>query len=1285
MEKVPARRGSRFSESLGCIQETLVRREAVIGCVLLALLLLAPAAGLAQDLVDDPYHHLALTSVPSSKSSICMDTQSDSLYGVYQKSLYVGNGTGWWRTVKSWSSPVTGLGRDTFVDSNGNVYVSLNGSSQLARGAYNNGGKRQWTYPVTFNCSGANFWHMAEDADGNLYFGEYSTCTEPCHCAFVWKSTDSGETWACTDSIESRHVHGIWTDATQETLYMSVGDGPPALEQSLLYRSTNAGEDWDLLRSGDLLAQPVSSVGTAAGYQIWGGDAGSMAVMSPIYRSHGSDTEFETTFMPQLFSNDAFTWTMSRNGRGVIFCGTVVKRNNLTQTGILRSDDAGATWSRVLNLGTGPAFNGVLFMTTRFGANRCGYFYDNTTVPAHLWRFRDACFTVGDGGDYATIADALLQTGPADTLILLPGTHDADDCTLHDSMTIRGATTDESLYRIRSGDAEHAAIVVDSTAVIRSITFTGPDGGFAARDTIGPSPGDSVFAVIRCTGGGTVSDCAFNCGTGYAVYAPGRALTLTNNVFDGSGAAVAILDGTSLISGNVFPGSTKTIELSGGTFRGGGTIRALEPGASYHVMGDLRVGDSGSAKTLTIEPGTALEFDTGTGIQVGYASWRGYYGKLAAVGTEAEPIVFGPLSGQQGDWKGVYFPYGLAKGGTLRHCVISAGGQIWDGQSADIIDMCDFGSSVVVDSCTIRLSSGCGIYSRWGAAHITRSTISENVGDGVYCKAGFLTVDGSIVCSSSTAHGLSGESAVGFISCTNVWNNAAGNYGGSIEDQTGSNGNISANPVFCDAAGGDYHLDASSPCLGENSCGQIGSFGKGCGECDVVEPWSVMATALPDSVRDHGGVVLGDFAYISGGLVAGGLCTDATVVASLDAKDIPLWTPTAALPDSVRDHCMVSAGGWIYSLGGGEGVSGTAENPMFREVHDYVWKAAPSEDGGLVSWETAAPLPVPLWGAGAAVWDGRIYVGGGSSSDSLLGAPSDRIYSAPLAPDGSVGPWSEDPVHLPEAVASLQLLARGGRLWVVGGQAGPPGHEPRAGVASAEILPDGTLDPDWVTADPLPEARHSFGAVLDPAGSLYVVGGADSSGASRRSIYLTHLLPDGEIAQWDICDEGIPALPGLDPAFGLSHMPCWYYDHHMYLAGGYGQATTAGHGFRAEVLTSELIPGEPTDVPGDDDDGTGDLPADARFAICAVRPNPLSLSTRITYAVPTPGCTVSLRIYDVRGREVRTLVEAGLREGLHEIAWDGRTNDGTPAASGIYFCRLASDGRSDTKKLTLLR
>ena len=68
------------------------------------------------------------------------------------------------------------------------------------------------------------------------------------------------------------------------------------------------------------------------------------------------------------------------------------------------------------------------------------------------------------------------------------------------------------------------------------------------------------------------------------------------------------------------------------------------------------------------------------------------------------------------------------------------------------------------------------------------------------------------------------------LSCSNVFNNESGNYGGDLDDQTGLNGNFSAHPLFCDLAAGDLTLSTDSPCLpAGNECGVlIGALGEGC-------------------------------------------------------------------------------------------------------------------------------------------------------------------------------------------------------------------------------------------------------------------------------------------------------------------------------------------------------------------------------------------------------------------------------------------------------------------------
>ena len=63
----------------------------------------------------------------------------------------------------------------------------------------------------------------------------------------------------------------------------------------------------------------------------------------------------------------------------------------------------------------------------------------------------------------------------------------------------------------------------------------------------------------------------------------------------------------------------------------------------------------------------------------------------------------------------------------------------------------------------------------------------------------------------------------------------------------------------------------------------------------------------------------------------------------------------------------------------------------------------------------------------------------------------------------------------------------------------------------------------------------------------------------------------------------------------------------------------------------------------------------------------------------------TLRVFDVRGRKVRVLVRDELAAGVHEATWNGRNEDGTPMAAGVYFLRLETEGRRYTLKLLLAR
>jgi len=87
----------------------------------------------------------------------------------------------------------------------------------------------------------------------------------------------------------------------------------------------------------------------------------------------------------------------------------------------------------------------------------------------------------------------------------------------------------------------------------------------------------------------------------------------------------------------------------------------------------------------------------------------------------------------------------------------------------------------------------------------------------------------------------------------------------------------------------------------------------------------------------------------------------------------------------------------------------------------------------------------------------------------------------------------------------------------------------------------------------------------------------------------------------------------------------------------------------------------------------------AAFRLQQNYPNPFNPSTKIPFSVERPGF-VSLKVYDVLGREVRTLVNEDLQLGSYE-----KTFDASGLSGGVYWYRLQSDRFVETKKLVLLR
>ncbi len=104
--------------------------------------------------------------------------------------------------------------------------------------------------------------------------------------------------------------------------------------------------------------------------------------------------------------------------------------------------------------------------------------------------------------------------------------------------------------------------------------------------------------------------------------------------------------------------------------------------------------------------------------------------------------------------------------------------------------------------------------------------------------------------------------------------------------------------------------------------------------------------------------------------------------------------------------------------------------------------------------------------------------------------------------------------------------------------------------------------------------------------------------------------------------------------------------------------------------------------------GVGEVPSREGFRLGAAYPNPFNPSARIPYRLDGEGgdVTVTLRILDIRGRALRTLVTGRQAAGHdYEVLWDGRNDAGREVPSGTYMASLEVQGVTQARFLTLLK
>lgn len=347
-------------------------------------------------------------------------------------------------------------------------------------------------------------------------------------------------------------------------------------------------------------------------------------------------------------------------------------------------------------------------------------------------------------------------------------------------------------------------------------------------------------------------------------------------------------------------------------------------------------------------------------------------------------------------------------------------------------------------------------------------------------------------------------------------------------------------------------------------------------------------------------------------------------------------------------------------------------------------------DPATNAWSTIPPLPVAMNHLQAAVVDDKLYILGGYVGSTFT--PTDQVFEyGPIT-----NQWSMK-ASMPSARGAGMTAIMDGRIYVIGGEPGrrendvydpatdewtslakmPTGREHLAGAAIDSLIyvvggrgggmnhsaleaysPQSDI---WYTLADMPTARGGLAATAFD-GKLYVFGG-EFFGATSGVFEETEEY-DPMTNTWRTLE------PMPEPRHGMGAVTV---GDSIFIIGGGPVA-----GFGVTDVNSIFVP--PLAVTSIADEKT--LPEE--FVLKQNYPNPFNPTTTIEFSLPQTS-EVVLRIYNLRGEVVNTLMQGTQSPGVKSVTWDGSDDRGRQVASGLYFYRLDIGTFTEIRKMTFLK
>ncbi len=292
-------------------------------------------------------------------------------------------------------------------------------------------------------------------------------------------------------------------------------------------------------------------------------------------------------------------------------------------------------------------------------------------------------------------------------------------------------------------------------------------------------------------------------------------------------------------------------------------------------------------------------------------------------------------------------------------------------------------------------------------------------------------------------------------------------------------------------------------------------------------------------------------------------------------------------------------------------------------------------------------------------------------------------------------------------------------------------EESDSDLIARSLSPAGAVE--WTTQiDMRALSQKSPVIISDGQGGAYVAY-TDFSNAANDDVYATHILSDGSLA-WTEAETQVAVGAGAQDDMALALVPrggwnglvvalaaeeigdttgykdLWARDSHVNPVGGdvtetryEGTLFNFFHTQRKPVLSHDLADGTYLSWVDMRASGKEDLqdiytqrlafgdvdvespPAVARgFQLAQNTPNPFNPDTRIDFQILRAG-DVSLRIFDLQGRLVRTLQDGRLATGTYQRVFDGRDATGRPLASGVYIYQIQAGVHEESRRMLLVK